>query len=51
MPDGGNNTISISGSGIDSNSGNSDLIVDEIWLDDEGDGQYDINTKIKKYWE
>lgn len=25
----------------------SDLVVDEIWLDDEGNGQYDINTRIK----
>jgi len=44
----GNNTYNISGIGFVQNSGFSDLIVEDIWLEAEEEvGVYDIRTRIK----
>jgi hypothetical protein len=40
-----NSSIQVTGTGT--NNSTSDLVVEEIWLDDDGNGQYDINTRIR----
>lgn len=45
--DSGTNTLSISGNGVNTNTGNSDINIEEISYDDEGNDEYDINVVFK----
>lgn len=45
--DQGNNTATLSGNGVTTDPGYSDLIVQSIIVDDEGAGVYDIDTVIE----
>ncbi|WP_452602767.1 Ig-like domain-containing protein [Pontimicrobium sp. MEBiC06410] len=46
--DNGSGTVSLSGNGVDNNNtGNSDLKIEDIWFDEESNGNWEINTRVK----
>jgi hypothetical protein len=46
--DNGSGTVALSGTGIDNNNtGNSDLKIEDIWFDEESNGNWEINTRVK----